>query len=361
MASIEKRINSKGETSYRALVRIKGHPPVSKTFTKKTRAAEWASRTEIDIKEGKFAGLAAAHHTVNELIDKYLTEELPRKQNRCNDIYAHANIWRGLIGSYSLAAINTAILTSALAKIEQMATPRGGKKSPATMNRYIASLSVIFTYGYKTLEWISHNPIEKIRKYTEPRGRVRYLSDEERDRLLAACQESENPALYPAVMLAITSGARKEEILSLKWADVDLYLPNGAGHGILHNTKNNERRTIGIIEPVLSLLREMEKAKGNSEYVFPPQRTDSKTGHANINKAWYDALRKADITNFRFHDLRHTAASYLAMNGATMGEIADILGHKTLQMTKRYAHLSDAHKQSVLERVMTNTIFGGAK
>ena len=362
MATIEKRINSKGETSYRALVRIKGHPSVSNTFAQKTKAEEWAKRTEIAIKDGKYLpSVESNRRTVSELIDKYLKEEHPKQQNKTTDINAHLGIWKSLIGQYALIAIKPDILTSALHKIAEIPTPRGKTKSAATMNRYIASLSVVFSYGYKNLDWLSHNPMAKINKYTEPRGRVRYLSDTERASLLSACKESSNPILYPVVLLAITTGARKNEILSLKWEDIDLYLETGNGRAILHETKNGEQRTIPIIEPALSILRDLEKAHGNSTYVFPPNRYSSLTGHANINHAWYTALEKAKITNFRFHDLRHTTASYLAMSNVTTGEIADLLGHKSLQMTKRYSHLSDLHKQSTVQQVMTNKIFGDSK
>ncbi len=362
MATIEKRINSKGETSYRALVRIKGHPSVSNTFAQKTKAEEWAKRTEIAIKDGKYLpSVESNRRTVSELIDKYLKEEHPKKQNKNTDINAHLGIWKSLIGQYALIAIKPDILTSALHKIAEIPTPRGKTKSAATMNRYIASLSVVFSYGYKNLDWLSHNPMAKISKYSEPRGRVRYLTDTERENLLSACKESSNPILYPVVLLAITTGARKNEILSLKWADLDLHLESGKGRAILHETKNGEQRTLPIIEPALSVLRELESARGASEYLFPPNRFSSLTGHANINHAWYTAVEKAQIKNFRFHDLRHTTASYLAMNSITTALIADLLGHKSLQMTKRYSHLSDQHKQSVVERVMTNKIFGEAK
>ncbi len=82
--------------------------------------------------------------------------------------------------------------------------------------------------------------------------------------------------------------------------------------------------------------------------MFP--RTDGREP-IEIRKAWYNAVETAKLTDFRFHDLRHSTASYLAMNGASLVEIADVLGHKTLQMVKRYAHLSESHVKGLLERV----------
>lgn len=86
-------------------------------------------------------------------------------------------------------------------------------------------------------------------------------------------------------------------------------------------------------------------------------RPDAATGHANIHHALYAALRRAGISDFRFHDLRHTAASYYIQNNTSLRELADILGHKTMQMTQRYAHLASDHQITAAQRVMTDQIF----
>lgn len=358
MATYQKRIGKDGTVSYRALVRITGFPPQSATFKSKTKATQWAIRTEIALRDGKYLPqMESKRRTVGDLIDRYINEELPKKQNKSRDCRTQLIVWRNLIGQYSLTAINTDILTAALNKIHDIPTPRGGTKSAATMNRYIAAISVVFSYGYKSLDWLSNNPMEKIRKYTEPRGRQRYLSDDERERLLAACQESKNPILYPVVLLAITTGARKNEILSLKWSDVNLYVRPDAGVAVLQDTKNGERRTIAIVEPALSILRDMAQMRGSAEYLFNATRTDAASGHANIHHAWYAALRRSGISDFRFHDLRHTAASYYIQNNTSLRELADILGHKTMQMTQRYAHLASDHQIAAAQRVMTDQIF----
>ena len=121
----------------------------------------------------------------------------------------------------------------------------------------------------------------------------------------------------------------------------------------MHETKNGERRRVPIVGPALEALRAHAKVRRlDSPLVFP-----GRTGKpAELRKAWVKALREAGIEDFRFHDLRHTTASYLAMSGASPGEIAEILGHKTLHMVKRYAHLSESHTRSVLERTMDKVL-----
>lgn len=141
------------------------------------------------------------------------------------------------------------------------------------------------------------------------------------------------------------------EIMSLKWRDVDL----NAGRAILQDTKNGERRYMPLAGPAPVELRKLySNRKPNDIYVFP---SHDGTKPFDIQRSWYKAMADAGLENFHFHDLRHTCASYLAMNGYSMAEIAAILGHKTLQMTKRYAHLSDEHSQTIVE-TMANKIFG---
>jgi integrase len=142
--------------------------------------------------------------------------------------------------------------------------------------------------------------------------------------LLEACKQSKSPYLYLAVVLALSTGARKMEILTLRWQDVDLK----RGVIMLHKTKNRERRALPLTGYALELMRQHGKVRRiGSDLVFAAGQDGQKP--ADIGLAWERAKRRAGITDFRFHDLRHTAASYLAMNGASLAEIAEILGHKT--------------------------------
>lgn len=351
MANIEKRVSGKGEISYRVKVRLKGAPIQTGTFQSLIKARNWAAQIETRIREGQhLAVLESKKHTLGELIDRYESRVLAARHGATADTMRHLREWRRLIGDYYLASITPALINETRDKIAEL-RPKNKEKSNSTLNRYLAALSVVLSYAMKELEWIDINPVSKVSKLPEPRGRVRYLSDDEREKLLATLKDAANPYLYPIVLLALTTGARRMEILGLRWHDVDLV----ARRAILQDTKNGERRSLPIIEPALGELRKLYERRGNSEFVFPSHNGKQPV---DIKRGWDSALAAADIEDFRFHDLRHTCASYLAMNGATMGEIAAVLGHKTLQMTKRYAHLSDAHTQSVVEK-MSQKIFGG--
>jgi integrase len=123
------------------------------------------------------------------------------------------------------------------------------------------------------------------------------------------------------------------------------------GRGLLtfYDTKNGEPRSVPLTGQALEVIRAHAKVvRFDTPLVFP--RQDGRRP-VDIRYAWYEALKKAEIDQFRFHDLRHSAASYLAMSGASLVEIADVMGHKTLSMVRRYAHLSDQHTRSALDRM----------
>lgn len=353
MASIEKRVSDDGKTSYRVKVRIKGFPVQSGTFERKTDANKWAQATEAAIRENRhFKTSEAKRHTLAELIDRYVNSVLANKPKNARDQLRQFEWWKGEIGRYALADVTPSLIAQYRDKLASGITSRGQKRSPATVNRYMAALSVAFTTAVKEWGWLENNPMLKVTKPRESRGRVRFLSDDERNCLLKACRESSNAYLYPVVVLALSTGMRQGEIMGLTWDVVDLH----KGRAVLHQTKNGERRPVAITGRALELLKELNKVRRiDSKLLFPSKEKAQKP--MDLRSPWETAIKKAELEDFHFHDLRHTAASYFAMNGASLAEIAEILGHKTLQMVKRYAHLSEGHTASVVES-MNSKIFG---
>lgn len=353
MATIEERTTKDGNTTYRARVRLKGYPTQSATFERKTDARRWIASTESAIREGRhFKTSEAKRRTVAEAIKRYKKEILPRKPKSFKHQSRQLKWWAEKLGPYSLADTTTAVISEYRTKLLSEEVFPGKTRSPSTANRYMAALSHVMSIAHKEWEWIAENPCSKLSKMPEPRGRVRFLNDEERTALLNACKLSKSPHLYPIVILALSTGARLGEILSLTWDQVDLT----KGRITLHETKNNERRLIPLTGHALRVIREWSKVRRiDSALLFPNTRNPKEP--IDIRSPWYTALKRSEIENFRFHDLRHSAASYLAMNGASLAEIAEVLGHKTLAMVKRYAHLSEAHTHSVVAS-MNERIFG---
>ncbi|MDA8151296.1 MAG: site-specific integrase, partial [Acidithiobacillus sp.] len=152
--------------------------------------------------------------------------------------------------------------------------------------------------------------------------------------------------LYLAVLLALTTGGRQAETMGATWAQIDL---NRATLQ-LEETKNGSRRALHLVGPVLELLKERARVRRiDTDLVFPSRLHPKQP--LDLRTPWETALKVADIKGFHWHDLRHTFASMAAMNGATLPELAALLGHKTLAMVQRYAHLSPAHTASLAERV----------
>jgi integrase len=351
MATIEERTKN-GKTVYRVKVRRKGYSAQSATFVRITDARKWAQSTEAAMEEGRhFKTTEAKRHTLAELVDRYKREVLPRKSaSSIKTQTQQLRWWTEQLGMYVLADLTPSLLAEYR---EKLARGNGGPRSNATVVRYMAALSHAFTIAVKEWRWLEDSPMRNVSKPRESRGRVRFLADDERGRLLDACRASDNPYLYPVVVLALATGARKMEILTLHWRDVDFQRQVIT----LHKTKNGERRVLPLTGHAWDLVQQRAKVRRiDSPFVFP-SRNGKKA--FDIRRAWESALKGAHIPDFCFHDLRHTFASYIAMNGASLMEIAELLGHKTLAMVKRYAHLSEAHTAGVVAR-MNEKIFAQA-
>lgn len=352
MATISERRTENGERRYQAKVRLKGYPPQAATFRRKKEAERWAQATEAALRERRyFKAAESERRTVGEVIDRYLAEILPTKAGSRKQ-QGQFLWWRGELGRLTLAAVTPAMIADCRDRLARGETPSGKKATPATQVRYLAALGHALSVAVREWGWLDDNPARRVRRPKEPRGRVRFLSEEERTALLAACRRSRNPLLYPLVVLAVATGARLGELLGLRWSDVDF----ARGVARLTHTKNGELRTLPLAGHALAVLRELAATRRiDSPFVFPSEHGRTP---ASLRKPWERALSEAGIENFRFHDLRHTAASYLAMTGATPTDIAAVLGHKTLAMVKRYAHLSESHVSQVVAR-MNASIFSG--
>ncbi len=217
--------------------------------------------------------------------------------------------------------------------IEKYKIKRRKKVGPATVNKELACFKTMFS---KAMVWglAADNPVKKVSFYREPPGRVRYLTQEEINRLLDESADH----LRPVLVVALYTGMRKSEILRLTWNDIDL------DQRVIYvrNSKNGMAREIPISDELLSTLSSLPKSGGA---VF--RHADGSAVNS-IRTAFDNAVKRAQIEEFSFHDLRHTFASHLVMHGVELVTVKELLGHKTIQMTLRYAHLSPSHKQDAV-------------
>jgi integrase len=333
MASITKRRNGDGSTRWDAMVRVVGYPATGKSFRTKLAAELWAARTEAAAKGGTLASSRAM--TVGHLID----EALPRLTNPTDAAFAY---WREHLGDVRLDKIQAAPELIALHRDRLLGGDCHGyrhkttkPRTSATVRNYLIELSRLFTLAVKELRVMHDNPCARVTKPRASNEVVRYLSDDERAALLAACKTSESKDLYPFVLFALTTGARKGEIAALDWPHVDLR----RRWATFPRTKNGEARGVPLTTTVCALLADRPRENAR---MFP----------VDITKAWHTAIARAGIVNFRFHDLRHSCGSAMVQAGANLAEVATLLGHKNLQMTLRYSHVGNAGTSRLVDRVM---------
>lgn len=335
MASIEKRISANGSTTYRVKIRLRGQAPESASFTRLTDARAWAQKVEANMKAGRHFGISK-RHTVAELLDRYEKSALPKLKS-AKTVKARLDWWRDLHGKNLLADMTPDVIAKARDKLKETPKKRGGgARSDADVNRTLAALSSACGFAVKELGWLERNPLERVSKGTENKGRVRFLSDDELPLFLRACRESANPHLYLAVVLALTTGGRQSEVMGLRWPQIDLKRRTA----MLGDTKNGDARALPLSGEAVGLLQQRVKVRSLDDDRLFPAKPGCKSPFVDLRTAFASALETAQINDFHWHDLRHTAASYLAMAGTSPLEIAKVLGHRTMAMVARYSHLS---------------------
>jgi len=301
--------------------------------------------------------LRAGHLTMAEVFDLYMAHFTGRDAGRQWQL----RWWAARIGTLPLAELSDDQVHAALESLAQQTSRYYAGKdadgnpiyrgkpvplAPATINRYAAGLSAVITWAIKRRvapKGYVH-PCRSIERRPENNEKTRFLDDDECRRLLDACKASSWPRLYLLVLMALTTGARKGELSGLTWGDVDL---EGAT-ATLQRTKNGQARVLPLTPVVVEELQRF--AAGRTTLVFRSPKAADKLFR--FEPKFLEALSQARIRGATFHTLRHSAASMLARNGATLIEVGDLLGHRQLQTTRRYSHLAVTHKAALVNRVL---------
>lgn len=351
MASIEKRETSDGKTSYRVKVRMKGFPIETATFDRLTDAKAWAATIEAAMKEGRhFKVSHAKRHTLNELIERYTPMALANKSDAAKTIQQLA-WWGEQIGHITLDKLEPALIADHRDKLKT--APIEGRKDGAvrtgpTINRYMAALSAACAYGVKELQWLESNPVHRVTKFKESKGREVFLDQDQAAQVLTACKATGRNDFYLFMLLLLSTGARCGEIETLRWAQVNLdrkliLLSEG-------DTKNETRRSLHLVGPALIEMQDYAKVRRiDSKLVFPSRNDPQQP--ASFDTLWRRVRTTLPgLEKVRRHDMRHTAGSFLVMSGADLRTVMEVLGHKTPSMAKRYTHLLEEHKATATER-----------
>ncbi|UHC82751.1 site-specific integrase [Pseudomonas sp. NIBR-H-19] len=261
--------------------------------------------------------------------------------------------------------------------LEQIRTAwlQAGNK-PATVNRKMGTISGVFT---RAVEWglVEVHPMDKVKALkVDSKGSVRYLADDESKRLRAAMDARQDEArterdsantwrlnrgkepmaslmeqqltdhLKPMVLVSLNTGMRRGELFDLNWSAVNFTTKTLTVEG--DRTKTGETRHIPMNKETLATLEAWKKQGTGSGFVFPSQtggRLDD------VKTAWRGLLERAEVTGFRWHDMRHDFASRLVMAGVPLNTVRELLGHSDIKMTLRYAHLAPGTKAAAVELI----------
>jgi integrase len=333
MATITRRENKSGTVSYIAQVRRAGYPSLTRAFGTRLEADHWAATTEVRAQNRTL--VITASMTLGELIDEvvpYLKSPYP----------AALAYWKSELGDQPLRHVTRALiachrdrLLGASTRMHRHKTTR--PRGPTTVWMYLQQLHRVFELGRKELDVVDTNPVSAVRRPSLPRGRERFLDRDERSRLLEACRLSKSAALYAFVLFLMTTGARRGETCKLTWGRVDL--EDGLAILDASTTKTRRTRRVALTPAVIDAIAALPCT---SPQVFP----------IDLTAAFRTAVKRARISDFRLHDLRHTAASMYLESGATLIEIGRVLGHADMRSTDRYSHLADEQARALIQRAM---------
>jgi len=268
-----------------------------------------------------------------DMVEDFLTRA---KGLRSHHEYARAGkVWKEIFKRKTLREI-------AVSDIERYVAVRIREVAPATVNRQLAFLKRLFNVAIADGK-IEANPVRGVKFFKENNRRVRYLSRSEETALREAIGEEE----WPKVLVALDTGFRRKNVFGLRWTDVNFE----AGTITARDSKSGEDYHVPMSEDLRVVLRTLP-SRLKSAWVFPsPTGLQALDAQNFRNRTFLPALARAEIAGFRWHDLRHTFASRLVMAGVDLATVQSLMGHKTVEMTMRYAHLSPGHRHEAVQRL----------
>jgi integrase len=316
---IQERRNADGTVTYRAQVRLRGHPPITKSFTRRTDAKAWVEATKTAIRKGDILSTEADRTTLGEALGRYMREVTPKKKDKKRE-EARIKAWQ----RHSLAVRYLSKLRGS-----DFAEYRDARLKEGKANNTVSLELKLISAVYKTAsrEWKMEGLRNPIRNVTMPGGsnqRDRRLSADEQSRLLDELRNT--PYMSELAELAIESAMRQGELLSLTWADIDK--EKRIAH--LRDTKNSEPRDVPLSTRALAIIEALPRAIKHDSPVFPLSQDF-------VIRTFRAACTVAEIENLKFHDLRHEATSRIC-DRLPMHEAMRITGHKTPSMLMRYYH-----------------------
>lgn len=367
MAYIKEVRNKKGVT-YQVNIRHKNYKPVYKTFwdlepNKAKKAAKlWAKEVELQMDKGTYKeektfesdDLRSGIKTVEDLIRYFQQEIAPeRYQHNAPKYDCMYDFWIGKIGKIKVKDLSSSMISSCKqalksepiikGKDKTTGEPKYTKRGNNTVNKYIMCLSAVLKYAVKELEIIEVNPCSNVELLKKPKGRTRFLTEEEIP-IVAKCCYEHSDTLFLFFILLIATGGRYSEVRFLNVENIDF--KNNRVSFV--NTKNKTHRGVGIKPEYTGYIKKyLDKHNITTGPIF----INKNKKPLYLRGVLQQAFDKAGLEDFHIHDLRHTFASDAAKEGASLLDIAILLGHKSLVMARRYTHLTQQYTDTIARKV----------
>ena len=317
----------------------------------KSLAQKAYEKRKTDIREGKFfpEKLGKRRDMLFKDMGKLYLEEHSKVNKRSypGDVHVMRRL-NEAFGEKALSEITAEDIERCKNRLVREGTVKKGKQrsrplSVATVNRHLALLSGVFNKAIAWGKTKASNPVKEVKKFKENNERVRFLTEEEEKNLKAEFSEE----YWTLVEVALHTGMRRGEQLNLRWKDVNFHTRTIT----IPRSKSGELRHVRMNDRVLEILRSLP-SRLKSEWVFPSETGESPLNANNfINRVFNPAMKEANVSDFRWHDLRHTFASRLTMAGVDLRTLQELMGHKTIKMTLRYSHLSPTHTLEAVNKL----------
>lgn len=311
-----------------------------------SRAATVAKKRRQAVKEMRLAGgrLPSRSPLLVEVMAGVLKESRATKRSWRDD-ERYAQYWGEAFPEMRLDQITPALIQAWRQRRlagDKVAEEAEGRVAPATINRAVAFLRRVFNVAIQN-EQCETNPAARVKMLQENNARVRFLSTADEKKLRGKMLADR----WHYVQMAIETGMRKEEQMTMRWEFVNFQTSTIT----IPRSKHGEMRHVPMSDWVRKTLLDLRKSAGVSSWVYPSEDPEVHVRvHSHVRKAFEGAVRRAELGDFHWHDLRHTFASRLVMSGVDLRTVADLLGHKTLSMVARYSHLMPEHRQNAVQK-----------
>lgn len=310
----------------------------------KSLAKRVYQKRKTEIREGRFFLAPRRKVTIGQVLEAYQQYEQETGHKIMDTPQGYVRV-KACFGGRAAEGITRVEVEEFAQKLKSGAFLQVDGKPPkpmaaSTVNHHISLISAAMRRAFRA-GMIPTNPLSDLSRLKENNKRDRYLTDDEEDRLLGAMPKR----VRPLVITAIHTGLRKGELKELRRRAVDLF-----GEVLrVEKSKSGEARDIPLNPKVLAALRALMKGEdGPDAYVFRSSSGDALT---NLREIWDDAVAKAKLVDFTFHDMRHTFASRLVMSGVELRTVQILMGHSSIKLTERYAHLAPEHLRSAVNKL----------